>query len=44
MAGNVRFGRFAARNRRKRSLGKPEAFDFLGFTHCCSTNRSGGFQ
>ena len=25
-------------------LGKPETFDFLGFTHCCSTNRSGGFQ
>lgn len=24
--------------------GKPETFDFLGFTHCCSTNRSGGFQ
>ena len=44
MAGNVRFGRFAARNRRKRGLGKPETFDFLGFTHCCSTNRSGGFQ
>ncbi|PPV41864.1 RNA-directed DNA polymerase, partial [Ectopseudomonas oleovorans] len=28
MAGNVRFGRFAARNRRKRGLGKPETFDF----------------
>ncbi|MGY2960119.1 hypothetical protein ACVWZP_001068 [Pseudomonas sp. TE36184] len=38
------FGRFAARNRRKRGLGKPETFDFLGFTHCCSANRSGGFQ
>lgn len=40
----IEFGRFAARNRRKRGLGKPQAFDFLGFTHCCSTNRSGGFQ
>ncbi|WP_345789176.1 RNA-directed DNA polymerase [Pseudomonas sp. LAMO17WK12:I10] len=40
----IEFGRFAARNRRKRGLGKPEIFDFLGFTHCCSTNRSGGFQ
>ena len=40
----IEFGRFAARNRRKRGLGKPETFDFLGFTHCCSTNRSGGFQ
>ncbi|VVP59787.1 hypothetical protein PS900_06111 [Pseudomonas fluorescens] len=40
----IEFGRFAARNCRKRGLGKPETFDFLGFTHCCSTNRSGGFQ
>ncbi|WP_337994107.1 reverse transcriptase domain-containing protein [Pseudomonas shahriarae] len=40
----IEFGRFAARNRRKRGLGKPETFDFLGFTHCCSPNRSGGFQ
>lgn len=40
----IEFGRFAARNRRKLGLGKPEAFDFLGFTHCCSTNRSDGFQ
>ncbi|MDZ4324554.1 MAG: recombinase family protein [Pseudomonas sp.] len=40
----IEFGRFAARNRRKRGLGKPETFDLLGFTHCCSTNRSGGFQ
>jgi len=40
----IEFGRFAARNRRKRGLGKPETFDFLGFTHCCSTNRSGGFN
>jgi hypothetical protein len=40
----IEFGRFAARNRRDRGLGKPETFDFLGFTHCCSTSRSGGFQ
>lgn len=40
----IEFGRLAARNRRKRGLGKPETFDFLGFTHCCSTNRRGGFQ
>ena len=40
----IQFGRFAARNRRDRGLGKPETFDFLGFTHCCSTNRIGGFQ
>lgn len=40
----IESGRFAARNRRKRDLGKPQAFDFLGFTHCCSTNRNGGFK
>lgn len=40
----IESGCFAARNRRKRGLGKPVRFDFLGFTHCCSTNRSGGFQ
>lgn len=40
----IEFGRFAAKNRRDRGLGKPETFDFLGFTHCCSTNRNGGFQ
>ena len=28
----IEFGRFAARNRSKRGLGKPETFDFLGFT------------
>ncbi|MHC8346737.1 reverse transcriptase domain-containing protein [Pseudomonas sp. RT6P73] len=38
----IEFGRFAARNRRKRGLGKPQTIDFLGFTHCCRPNRSGG--
>ncbi|WP_244542136.1 reverse transcriptase domain-containing protein [Azotobacter beijerinckii] len=38
------FGCFAVQNRRPQELGKPETVDFLGFTHCCSTNRSGGFQ
>jgi group II intron reverse transcriptase/maturase len=32
----IEFGRFAAENRRKRGEGKPETFDFLGFTHICS--------
>jgi group II intron reverse transcriptase/maturase len=32
----VEFGRFAKRNRAKRGLGKPETFDFLGFTFYCS--------
>ena len=29
----LEFGRFAAQNRQKRGQGKPETFDFLGFTH-----------
>ncbi len=39
----IEFGRFAARNRAARGLGKPETFDFLGFTHICGKGRSGGF-
>ena len=38
----IEFGPFAAANRRKRGLGKPETFDFLGFTHICGTKRSNG--
>ncbi len=40
----IEFGRFAIGKRRRRALGKPETFDFLGFTHCCSTKRNGDFQ
>jgi group II intron reverse transcriptase/maturase len=40
----IEFGRFAARDRQLRGQGKPETFDFLGFTHCCGRKRqSGGF-
>ncbi len=39
----IEFGRFAAQNREKRGEGKPETFDFLGFTHICSRNRNGKF-
>ncbi len=39
----LEFGRFAAERRKERGLGKPETFDFLGFTHICSTVRSGRF-
>jgi len=39
----LEFGRFAARNRKERGEGKPETFDFLGFTHICGTNRRGRF-
>ncbi len=39
----VEFGRFAAQNRRKRGGGKPETFNFLGFTHSCGKTRKGHF-
>ena len=39
----IQFGRYAAERRRKLGLGKPETFDFLGFTHCCG-QYSGGFK
>jgi RNA-directed DNA polymerase len=32
----IEFGRFAAKNRQARGLGKPETFGFLGFTHICA--------
>ena len=37
----IRFGRFAARQCRQRGEGKPETFDFLGFTHFCTRSRNG---
>src|SRR4029450_11692179 len=37
----IEFGRSAIANRHARGLGKPESFDFLGFTHFCATRRSG---
>src|SRR5438876_280625 len=39
----LEFGPYAAENRTKRGLGKPETFDFLGFTHICGKKRSGRF-
>ena len=35
----IEFGRFAAENRLRRGEGKPETFDFLGFTHFCAQTR-----
>ena len=35
----IEFGRFAAANRERRGEGKPETFDFLGFTHICAKTR-----
>jgi group II intron reverse transcriptase/maturase len=41
----IEFGRFAAWNRQARGLGKPETFQFLGFTHACAkTRKSGRFK
>jgi hypothetical protein len=37
----LEFGRFAAANRARRGLGKPETFSFLGFTHICATSSKG---
>ena len=39
----VEFGRFADQNRRQRGEGKPETFNFLGFTHICAKTRQGHF-
>jgi RNA-directed DNA polymerase len=39
----IEFGRTATRNRRGRGDGKPETFNFLGFTHACSETRKGRF-
>jgi RNA-directed DNA polymerase len=39
----IEFGRYAAANRRRRGLGKPETFNFLGFTFICGKSRRGYF-
>ncbi len=40
----IEFGRFAAERRQERGEGKPETFNFLGFTHYCGKKtRSGDF-
>src|SRR5437588_1798200 len=39
----IEFGRYAAQNRKRRGLGKPETFNFLGFTFICGKSRKGGF-
>jgi len=39
----IEFGRHAARNRAARGQGKPETFDFLGFTHICARSKNGRF-
>jgi hypothetical protein len=39
----IEFGRHAAMNRKARGEGRPETFDFLGFTHRCDVTSYGGF-
>src|SRR5947209_1885832 len=39
----IAFGRQAANRREKRGLGKPETFNFLGFTFICGKSRRGKF-
>src|SRR6266403_836027 len=39
----IEFGRHAAAKRRKNGLGKPETFNFLGFTLLCGKSRRGTF-
>ena len=40
----IEFGRHASARRRRRGQGKPETFDFLGFTHMCGRTRRGRYQ
>lgn len=39
----IEFGRFSAERRGRKGQGKPETFNFLGFTHICGQARSGRF-
>jgi RNA-directed DNA polymerase len=39
----VEFGRYAEQNRKRRGEGKPETFDFLGFTHISGKNGKGHY-
>lgn len=39
----IEFGPHAATDRERRGLGKPETFNFLGFTHICGKTRAGKF-
>jgi group II intron reverse transcriptase/maturase len=40
----IEFGRFAAERRKRRGFGKPETFNFVGFTFICGKTRAGKFQ
>ena len=38
------FGRFAEENCKRGGQGKPQTFDFLGFTHYCGKSKNGKFR
>ena len=40
----IEFGHFATERRRRRGQGRPETFNFLGFTHYCAKTRAGRFM
>ncbi|MCS7465014.1 group II intron reverse transcriptase/maturase [Paenibacillus doosanensis] len=40
----IEFGQYAAHNKKGRGEGKPETFDFLGFTHYCGQSRNSKFR
>ena len=40
----IEFGRYAEQERRRRGEGKPDTFNFLGFTHSCGKTRKGKFM
>ena len=39
----IEFGRFAAQKRKRQGSGKPQTFDFLGFTNICGRTKKGKF-
>ena len=39
----LEFGAYATENRQRRGQGKPETFNFLGFTHICAKTKGGRF-
>lgn len=39
----IEFGRYASERRASRGLGRPETFNFLGFTHACHRTKTGRF-
>lgn len=39
----IEFGRYAAERRERAGKGKPETFNFLGFTHVCGKTKEGEF-